>query len=149
MTGSEMLALAQREFEALDALLARLRPEDWSRPVPRPETRDPWTVKDAVAHVVFWKQSTARYIRGERRPPEDKGLNGTELNHRVYLRWRGRTPAEIMTWHRAVHEEVLAALKARPESYFSGRKRTPGWLGDLHSHSAGHRHRDIEAALTP
>jgi hypothetical protein len=147
MTGPEMLALTQREFEALDALVARLAPADWSRPVPRPETRDPWTVKDAVAHVVYWKQSTARYIRGERRPPEDKGLNGTDLNHKVYLRWRRRSPKDVVAWHHEVHEEVLAALKARPESYFSGRHRKPGWLGDLHSHSAGHRRRDIEAAL--
>src|ERR1051326_5672501 len=92
----------QREFEALDALVNRLRADDWLRPVPRPETRDPWTVKDALAHIVYWKEHSARVFRGEKRPPELRGLDVTHINRLIYDRWRVRPPDEVIAWHRAV-----------------------------------------------
>src|ERR1700730_7956221 len=94
-----------REFEALDALVARLQPADWQRLVPRPETRDPWTVKDALVHIVYWKTHTARVIRGERRPPEARGLDVPALNHLVWEQWQGRSVADVIGWHRAVHAD--------------------------------------------
>ena len=39
-TRADVLERTRREFEALHRLVARLRPEDWERRVPRPETRD-------------------------------------------------------------------------------------------------------------
>jgi hypothetical protein len=41
---------------------------------PRPETRDPWTVKDALVHIVDWKSHTARAMRGQKRPPALRGF---------------------------------------------------------------------------
>src|SRR5262249_56674572 len=73
-TRAEVVERARREFARLDRLVRRLRPADWKRPVPRPPGRDPWTVKDALAHIVYWKEHTARVIRGERRLPEMRGL---------------------------------------------------------------------------
>src|SRR2546425_5257401 len=49
-----------REFRLLDRLVKRLNPADWRRHVPRPETRDPWTVKDALAHILYWKEHSSR-----------------------------------------------------------------------------------------
>jgi hypothetical protein len=71
----QVVSRTRREFAELDRLVARLRPADWTRRVPRPPTRDAWTVKDALAHIVYWKEHTARVIRGERRPPEMRGLD--------------------------------------------------------------------------
>lgn len=68
-TRKQVVARTRREFAELDRLVAWLRPTDWKRRVPRPPTRDPWTVKDALAHIVSWKEHTARVIRGERRLP--------------------------------------------------------------------------------
>src|SRR2546425_9149512 len=48
-----------REFRLLDRLVKRLNPADWRRHVPRPETRDPWTVKDALAHILYWKEHSS------------------------------------------------------------------------------------------
>src|SRR5439155_1559582 len=96
----------RREFAALDRLVARLRPGDWKRRVPRPPTRDPWTVKDALAHILYWKEHTARVIRGERRPPEMRGLDVEQINRLVYRRWRRRRPSEVAAWHRRVHAEA-------------------------------------------
>jgi hypothetical protein len=137
-----------REFAELDSLVARLRPEDWLRLVPRPETRDPWTVKDALVHIVYWKEHTARVFRGERRPPELRGLDVPALNRVVWEQWRDRSPADVLSWHRSVHAEIVRTLEAKPDEWFGRREHAESWPGDFGSHSASHRRKDIEAALS-
>ena len=83
----EVIARTIREFERLDHLVANLSSKDWQRLVPRPETKEPWTVKDALAHITHWKLSVIRSIRRQRRPPEERGLGITDGNHLIYLRW--------------------------------------------------------------
>lgn len=136
-----------REFELLDRLVSGLTDEEWGRLVPRPETKDPWTVKDVLAHITHWKADVARTIRRQPRPPEERGLNETEGNHLVYMRWRDRSPQEVLDWHRQVHEDVLAALREAPEEYFSGKERRERWPYDLDGHLSYHRVKDIEEAL--
>jgi hypothetical protein len=148
-TRKTVLERTRREFARLDRLLARLAPADWARPVPRPESRDPWTVKDALAHIVYWKVHTARVIRGEPRLPEMRGLDVPRINRLIYERWRDRSPAEVRAWHREVHQEALAALAGRPDAWFRARPHGAGWPADLEGHSAAHRVKDIEAALDP
>jgi hypothetical protein len=146
-TRQEVIDRTMREFERLDQLVANLSDEEWERPVPRPETKDPWTVKDALAHITHWKADAARVARRQRRPPEERGLRLNDVNHLVYLRWRERSPREVVAWHREVQEDVLAALAAAPDQWFSGRERGADWPGDLDGHSAEHRVKDIERAL--
>ena len=146
-TRDEVVERTEREFERLDRLIAGLRPEDWERRVPRPESRDPWTVKDALVHVVWWKEHTTRVIRRQRRPPEFRGLDVPAVNRLVYERWRDRPPAEVVEWHRRVHEDAVRALDETPPEWFGGRERSPAWPDDFDGHSAAHRVRDIEAAL--
>src|SRR5712692_7617308 len=146
-TRKNVVDRTRREFAALDRLVARLRPGDWKRRVPRPPTRDPWTVKDALAHIVYWKEHSARVFRGERRLPEMRGLDVEQINRLVYTRWRRRRPNEGVAWHRRVHTEVLKTLAANPPVWFSRRQRSPQWPLDFDGHSAGHRMDDIEAAL--
>ena len=143
----EVLERTEREFRALDGLVSGLGPEDWQRPVPRPETRDPWTIKDALAHVVYWKLRTARVIRGEKHPPDERGLNITQLNQLIYERWRDRSPEEVLEWHREVQADVMRTLSAKSDEWFARREHARTWPGDFDSHSAAHRTRDIEAAL--
>src|SRR5436309_14504668 len=73
-TRPEVIARTRREFARLDRVVRRLGAADWKRRVPRPPTRDPWTVKDALCHILYWKEHTARVIRGERRLPEMRRL---------------------------------------------------------------------------
>src|SRR5262249_7357359 len=47
-TRRSVIARTRREYAALDRVVRRLRPADWRRRVPRPPTRAPWTVKDAL-----------------------------------------------------------------------------------------------------
>ncbi len=53
-----------REFERLDQLVSGLSDTDWERPLTRPESKDPWTVKDGLAHITYWKAGVARSARG-------------------------------------------------------------------------------------
>ena len=143
----EVIERTIQEFELLDHLVAGLSDEDWNRLLLRPETKDPWTVKDALAHITHWKADVARSARGLRRPPPERGLETNEANHLIYLRWHDRSPGEILEWHRQVQQDVLAALRAAPDEWFSGRERRQEWPYDLDGHSAFHRVRDIERAL--
>ena len=135
------------EFELLDHLVASLTDEDWERSLLRPEVKDPWTVKDALAHITHWRADVARSLRGQRRPPEERKLNENDANHLIYMRWHDRAPQEVLAWHRQVQGDVLAALREAPEAWFSGRERRPEWPFDLDGHSAYHRVKDIEQAL--
>ena len=146
-TRDEVIERTIQEYELLDKLVAGLSDEEWERALLRPETKDPWTVKDALAHITHWKADIARRARGEPIPPEERGLSETAGNQLVYLRWRDRSPREVLAWHRQVHADVLAALRAAPEAWFSGRERRPEWPNDLDGHSSYHRVKDIEQAL--
>ena len=146
-TRRSVVGRTRREYAALDRLVTRLRPADWKRRVPRPEARDPWTVKDALAHIVYWKAHTARVFRGERRLPEMRGLDVNQINRLVYERWRRRSPRAVVAWHREVHADVLRTLARTSAAWFGRRERSPHWPGDFDGHSAAHRVRDLEAAI--
>jgi len=143
----EVIERTIREFELLDQLVANLTEEDWGRLLLRHEAKEPWTVKDALAHITHWKADVARSARGLRRPPEERGLRENEANHLIYMRWRDRSPQEVLDWHRQVQEDVLRALRAAPDEWFNGRERRPEWPYDLDGHSTYHRVKDIERAL--
>jgi hypothetical protein len=143
----EVVERAVREFERLERLMESVTEEDWGRPLLRPEGKDPWTVKDALAHITYWKAGVARSVRRQRRPAEERGLALNELNHLIYMRWRDRTPQEVLAWHRQVQADLVAALKEAPEEWFSGREHGADWPADLDGHSAYHRVKDIERAL--
>jgi hypothetical protein len=143
----EVLLRTIQEFELLDQLVANLSIEDWQRYLPRPETKDPWTVKDALAHITHWKADAARSARGLRRLPEERGLQEGDANRLIYLRWRDRSAQEVLAWHRQVQVDVLSALREAPDEWFSGKERRAEWPYDLDGHSAFHRVKDIERAL--
>jgi hypothetical protein len=146
-TREDVVRRAKQEFARLDRFVSRLRPTDWARRVPRPETKDPWTVKDTLAHIVYWKQHTARSLRGEKRPPDLRGLDVPRLNHVIYMRWYRRPRGDVLRWHRQVQAEVLRTLATLPAESFSRREHSASWPADLDGHSATHRTKDIEAAL--
>jgi len=145
-TREEVIERTIREFEALEQVVARLSEEEWNRPVPRPETKDAWTVKDALAHMTHWKADVARRARRDPQPEEERGLNITDGNELVYKRWKDRPAQEVLEWHRQVQEETLAALGAAPEGWFS-REHSEDWPYDLDGHLRWHRVRDIERGV--
>jgi hypothetical protein len=146
-TRSEVIKRTIREFKLLDDLVAGLANRDWRRLLPRPETKDPWTVKDSLAHITHWKADVVRKIKKQPIPVEEKGLNWTDGNHLIYEHWRDRSSREVLAWHRQVQKDLLAALQEAPEEWFSGKERGPDWPFDLDGHSTYHRVNDIEQAL--
>lgn len=146
-TREEVIERVVREFALLDELVSSLSDEEWALSLSRPETKDPWTVKDALAHITFWKSNSVRVFRKQRKPPEERGLDVNPLNHLVYTRWHDRPPQEVLAWHRQVQEEALAALREAPGEIFSGRERSAQWPFDLDGHSAEHRLKDIQRVL--
>ncbi len=146
-TREEVIKRTVREFKLLDDLVSTLTDEEWNRLVIRPETKDPWTVKDALAHITHFKADIIRKIKKQFIPVEVKGLSETDENHLIYARWRDRSPEEVLTWHKQVQRDVLAALQNAPEKWFNGRERSTEWPFDLDSHSSYHRVKDIEQAL--
>jgi hypothetical protein len=121
--------------------------EEWYLPLPRHETKDPWTVKDGVAHLTHWKADMARRVRKIRKPNEEQRLEINNLNHVIFMRWKDASPKEVLEWHRRVHEDVLKALREAPDEYFSGKDRGEQWPYDLDGHVRDHRVRDIERVL--
>jgi hypothetical protein len=101
-TRQEVIKRFIQEFECLDKLVKHLIDEEWDRPVPRPETKYPWTVKDSLAHITHWKADEVRKFRKQPVPAEERGLNITDGNRLVYLRWKDRSPLEVLAWHRQV-----------------------------------------------
>ncbi|MBN2033906.1 MAG: maleylpyruvate isomerase N-terminal domain-containing protein, partial [Deltaproteobacteria bacterium] len=143
----EVIERTIHEFELLDQLVAQLTDEEWKRPLLRPESKDPWTVKDALAHITHWKADVARSARKQPRPIEERGLNESDGNHLIFVRWHARSPQEVLSWHRQVQKDVLIALREAPDAWFTGRERRPEWPFDLDGHSSSHRLKDIEQAL--
>ncbi len=146
-TREEVIKRTIQEFRRLDRLVAQLTAAEWRKPVPRPETRQAWTVKDALAHITYWKAGVALAARGQRRPPEERGLGLTERNHLVYERYHRRPAREVLEWHRQVQADLLKALREAPDAWFSRPSRSDNWPFDADGHSAEHRLKDIEAAL--
>ena len=143
----EVIERVIREFELLDHLVTGFTDEDWDRPAPRPESKDPWTVKDSLAHVTYWKANTIRNLKKERRPPEERGLEFHEINRVIWQRWRDRSPQEVLDWHRQVQQDLLAALNEAPDEWFNGKEHSEPWPFDIDGHSAYHRMKDLEAAV--
>lgn len=149
-TRDSVLERVTSEFALLDDAVSKLEPADWKRPVGRPESKDPWTLKDALAHVLVWKAESARVFRRDKRSPEAAALAKltiNESNHRIYEQFKDKPLKEVLVWHRQVQEELVQAIKNAPDSWFSGKKRNEQWPFDAVGHSVEHRLKDLEPAL--
>src|SRR5437762_12626522 len=113
----EVIERMGREFDVLDRLVAGLSEGDWARPLPRAEGKDPWTVKDALVHITYWKADVARFALGRRRPPGERGLGTLAHNRLTYERWRGRSPHEVLAWHRQAQADAGGALQEAADAW--------------------------------
>src|SRR2546427_3985691 len=130
-TRKDVTERTQREFRLLDRLVKRLKPADWRRRVPRPETKDPWTVQEALAHIIYWKQHSAHVFRGEKRPSEMRGLEVNQINALIYRRWRNRRPADVVAWHRRGPGGRSQNPHTPPDGWVGGGGRNPPRAGGV------------------
>ena len=147
-TRAEVIKRTIHEFKLLDRMVSKLTNEEWERRLLRPETKDPWTVKDALVHITYRKANMVKSIRKERRPDDERGIPPDDVNHVVYLRWHSQSPRKVLAWHRQVQKDILAALKEAPSTWFTtSRAQGSDWPYHLDGHSSFHRVRDIERTL--
>ena len=134
------------EYNALDAAIAKLGKDDWALLLGKREGKDPWTVKDSLGHITYWKAKSVRSLRGERRKRGEAALptSITESNHLIYEELKGRTVDEVLAWHRDVQVDLVAAIEKAPDALFSKRERSPVWPFDAAGHSTEHRVKDLE-----
>jgi hypothetical protein len=144
----ETIARVGKEYRALDRVVRRLGTRGLNEDVPgfgarARIRRELWTRKDALAHVVEWRRNALRTLRKESPDPELKGLRIDRRNRKLYERWHARPARDVVAFHRRIHRETIAAMRALPDEYF--RKRlSPIWPNDLVGHSAEHRRRHLE-----
>lgn len=145
-TKARVIQRVEAEYRALDRAVRSLTPNAFHRAAFERVKREPWTVKDALAHVVAWKHFTVLSLRRERRPAEYRGLTTVVANAKLYRSWHRKSARAVVAAHRAVHREVLAALRDMSRESISGRPRSEYWPFDLVGHSTEHRVRHIEPA---
>jgi len=144
---NEVLQRVIHEYKLLDKQISKFTQKEWNIFLIRPESKDPWTVKDALAHITYWKSNSVRSILKEPKPSKERGLNTTQVNHLMYKRWHNRSPKEVIAWHRKVQKDAIVALKKSPEKLFGSKERYSDWPCDLDGHSTFHRTKDIAIAL--
>ena len=150
-TRASVIRRAEAEYQALDAIVRRLRPADFRRYAFDERARIRWTVKDVLGHLTAWKWRDVRRIASDRSPlkPYEApyGGSGHEPNAAIYERSH-RTPVRtIVAEHRAAHRAILKALRKAPAEHFA-KRWSPHWPVDTVGHLASHRRMHLEPLFT-
>ena len=146
-TRASVIMRAESEYQALDAIVRRLRPADFRRYAFDERARIRWTVKYVLGHLTAWKWRDVRRITNDRSPlkPYEPpyGTGTDDLNAAVYARTH-RTPARtIVAEHRAAHRAILKALREAPAEHFA-KRWSPHWPVDTVGHLASHRRMHLD-----
>ena len=143
-TRASVLKRAVAEYEALDAIVRRLRPADFRRYVFDERAPVRWTVKDVIAHLTAWKLRDVRRISGDRSPLRAYEAPYDDLaNRRIYERSHRTSPKTIVAEHRAAHRAMLKTLREVPADRFA-RRWAPQWPADLGGHVRSHRRMHLD-----
>ncbi len=98
------------ESAALDAVLARLQPSQWSLPTPA----DGWTVSDQVSHLAFFDEATLQSLIDPeqfRHEAEVLTSGGPGFPDRIAAQHRGRPGADLLNWFREARAALVAAYR--------------------------------------
>jgi len=138
----------EAEYRALDRTVQALSRGGFDRPVPgfgkrARGSREDWTYKDALAHILFWKQYQMETIAGRPHEVKPAGRTVHEENRWIYEQWHERPARDVVTWHRRLHREVMATLRTAGPQVFATKHRDQ-WPGDLVGHSEAHRKRHLD-----
>lgn len=148
-TRQSVMRRVEAEYRALDRTLRALSRHGLDGPVPgfgqRPRTsREQWTYKDTLAHILFWKQYQLETISGRPHEVKPAGRTVHEENRWIYERWHERPARDLLAWHRRLHRDVMRTLRTVGPQVFATKHRDH-WPNDLVRHSEVHRQRHLEA----
>jgi DinB family protein len=143
-TRASVLKRAEAEYQAIDAIVRRLRPADFRRYVFDERAPVRWTVKDVIAHVTAWTLRDVRRLSRDRSPlkayeaPYDR-----QANRRIYERSHRTAATTVVAEHRAAHRAMVKALRQAPADRFA-KRRSPYWPYDLVGHVGSHRRMHLD-----
>lgn len=131
-TKSELLAETEREYSALETLIAGVSPEEMQHP----GTAGDWSIKDILAHLYEWQRMFFTWyeagLRGEKAEMPAPGYKWSQLpalNHAIYLSYRDLPLEEVLALFRESHKRTLALI----HSLNTEDLETPGryvWSGE-------------------
>jgi len=134
MTKRELIADIKAERERLEAVLARIKPEEMTVP----GVTGDWSVKDTLAHLAVWVSRTVTAIfqaeRGQKPVlgvPNDHNSDWANVNKRDYDEQKSRPLERILTDFRGSHAQLIKRLEQWPdEATLFDKNRYPSLDGE-------------------
>ncbi len=128
MNKQSFLAGIHAAHEPIVAAVANLADDAWVEPL---RDMDGWTRKDAVAHVGWWSDHSARVVTalcaGEVPYEHDADFDIDVQNRSILDDFRDRDPAEVRAFEAAAFQRLVAAVEAASdEDLFTAHRF--GWL---------------------
>jgi hypothetical protein len=111
----QLLAKLERTWQDFEDSYAGLSREE----LLTPGVTGHWSVRDIIAHVTWWEEEALAHmpeIRDGQRAPKYSALYGgiDAFNALMTEKRRALSVAEVMRLHDAVHEQLLAFVRAQP-----------------------------------
>jgi uncharacterized protein (TIGR03083 family) len=117
-TEQQLLVESQKEYQALEKLLAPLTPEQMTQP----GAVGDWSVKDVLAHLYEWQQMFFGWyeagLRGETPALPGRGYKWNQLpalNHEIYLAYRDAPLDDVLARFHDSHRRTMALVEALSE----------------------------------
>lgn len=130
-TKTQMLAESQKEFDALEKLIAPLNGEQMVQPGSLGE----WSVKDVLAHLFEWQQMFFEWyeagLRGEDPRPPGRGYKWSQLpalNKEIFETYRDAELDDILAKFRSSHKRTMDLIQELAEENLFAPGRF-AWLG--------------------
>src|SRR5438270_9215065 len=115
MDKATLLATIQSERADLDALLAKLSPEQMCQTM----TDSQWSIKDVLAHLAAWERRCVTWIEAglhgetpERPAPGFKWEDLDRLNEQTFLENRDLPLDDVQAISRQAYEQLVTTVQA-------------------------------------
>ena len=125
MNKPELLAALQRDWAALEALVASIDEQQ----LLAPELDDGWSVKDVLAHIAVWEARCASWLEAVARgvtPERPEVQNVDAANARDYAAAKDTPLATVLAQSRAAHAAMVQSVAALSEADLGDDSRF-GW----------------------
>ena len=128
MNKQTFLAEIRETHDPLAAIVGSLSDDAWDEPLP---DMAGWTRKDALAHIGWWSDHSARVITALRAGvvpyDQDPDFDIDVQNRAILEEFRDRDPGEVRAFEAAAFERLVAAVEAATEDDLFTAGRFP-WL---------------------
>ncbi|MBK9923786.1 MAG: ClbS/DfsB family four-helix bundle protein [Anaerolineales bacterium] len=124
-TKDQILEDANKEREALEALLATLTPEE----ITKPGRIGEWAIKDVLSHLIEWEGMVVKWyeagVKGKTPAIPSEEYNWTQLpqlNHAIFLKYRNKSLVDVQKDFKASYKKIMKTIQTIPEKELFTRK---------------------------